>query len=121
MNYNAATVSVHKRFSGGLQFQASYTYARNLADSTGYDPTGASSSMGGIITDQFHPGIDYGNMAFTARHRFLATFLYELPVGKGKSFAGNANSVLDRVIGGWEVAGVIIVPDRSFYVDPAPQ
>ena len=108
LNYNAANVSVHKRFSGGLQFQASYTFARELADSTGYDPTGASSSMGGMIADQFHPGADYGNVAFTARQRFLATFLYELPLGKGKRFAGSANGALDRIIGGWEVAGVII-------------
>jgi len=120
LNYNAATVSVHKRFSAGLQFQASYTFARNLADSTGFDPTGASSSMGGMITDQFHPGIDYGNTAYTARNRFLATFLYELPVGKGKRFAGSANNVLDKVIGGWEIAGLITVQSGPFLTILAP-
>lgn len=120
LNYNAATVSVHKRFSGGLQFQASYTFARELADSTGYDPTGASSSMGGQIEDQFHPGIDYGNVAFTARQRFLATFLYELPFGKGRRFGSNANGLVDRIFGGWEVAGVIISQTGPFMSILAP-
>jgi hypothetical protein len=120
LNYNAATVSVHKRFSGGLQFQASYTFARELADSTGYDPTGASSSQGGQIEDQFHPGIDYGNVAFTARQRFLATFLYELPFGKGRRFGSNANGFVDRIFGGWEVAGVIISQTGPFMSVLAP-
>lgn len=120
LNYNAATVSVHKRFSAGLQFEASYAFTRNLADSTGYDPTGGSASMGGMITDQFHPGLDYGNTAYTHRHRFLATFLYELPVGKGKRFASNANPVLDRIVGGWEVAGVIIAQSGPYMTILAP-
>jgi len=120
LNYNAGTVSVHKRFSAGLQFQVSYTLARNLADSTGYDPTGGSSSMGGQISDPLHPGIDYGNTAYTHRHRFLATFLYELPVGKGKRFVGSANGVLDRIIGGWELAGVIVAQSGPYMSILAP-
>jgi hypothetical protein len=120
LNYNAATISAHKRFSGGLQFQVSYVFARELADSTGYNPTGGSNEMGGRLSDQFHPGIDYGNVAFTARHRFLGTFLYELPFGKGKRFVGNANKVLDRVVGGWEVAGVIVAQTGQFLSVLAP-
>jgi hypothetical protein len=120
LNYNAGTVSVHKRFSGGLQFQASYTYARNLADSTGYDPTGGSSSMGGEITDLFHPGLDYGNTAYTHRHRFLATFLYELPFGKGKRFGANSNRFVDGVLGGWQGAGVIVAQSGPYMTILAP-
>ena len=120
LNYNAGTVSVHKRFSGGLQFQASYTYARNLADSTGYDPTGGASSMGGQITDLFHPGLDYGNTAYTHRHRFLATFLYELPFGKGKRFGANSNTFVDGVLGGWQVAGVIVAQSGPYMTILAP-
>jgi hypothetical protein len=120
LNYNAATVSVHKRLSSGLQFQASYVFARNLADSPGYNPTGAANEMGGRIQDPSHPGIDYGNANYTHRHRFLGTFLYELPVGKGKRFAGNTNSWVDRVIGGWEIAGVIIAQTGPFMSIQAP-
>jgi hypothetical protein len=107
-NYNAVTAAVQKRFSRGLQFQASYIFAKNLADNAGYAPTYFTGENGGTISDQFHPGLDYGNVSFTHRHRFLATFLYELPVGKGKLLARNASGVVDRVIGGWELAGVIV-------------
>ncbi len=107
-NYNAMTSSVHKRFSSGLQFQASYIFAKNLSDNAGYDPTNFTGGNGGTISDQFHPGLDYGNVSFTRRQRFLGTFLYELPFGKGKMFVKNANGLMDRVIGGWEIAGLIV-------------
>jgi hypothetical protein len=107
-NYNALTAAVQKRFSRGLQFQASYIFTKNLADNAGYDPVYFTGEAGGTISNQFHPGLDYGNVSFSHRHRFLATFLYELPVGRGKLLAPNANKVLDRVLGGWEVGGVIV-------------
>jgi hypothetical protein len=113
-NYNALTVSVHKRFSGGLQFQGSYTFARNLADNAGYDPTAFTGENGGTISNQYHPGLDYGNVSFTRRSRFLATFLYELPVGKGKTFLAGANGITDRILGGWELAGVIVAQSGPF-------
>jgi carboxypeptidase family protein len=107
-NYNALTAALQKRFSSGLQFQASYIFTKNLADNAGYDPVYFTGEAGGTISNQFHPGFDYGQVSFSHRHRFLATFLYELPVGKGKLVSTNANPILDRVIGGWEVAGVIV-------------
>jgi hypothetical protein len=114
LNYNAGTVSIHKRFSGGLQFETSYAFARNLADSTGYNPTAGSSEMGGRVSDPNHPGLDYGNTAYIHRHRFVGTFLYELPVGKGKRFGANSNGVVDRIIGGWELAGVVTLQSGPF-------
>jgi hypothetical protein len=107
-NYNAFTIAVQKRFSGGLQFQASYILTKNLADNAGYDPVYFTGEAGGTISNQFNPRLDYGNVSFSHRQRFLATFLYELPIGKGKLLARNANGLLDRVIGGWELAGVVV-------------
>ena len=121
LNYNAATVSVHKRFSGGLQFQASYTFARESGRQHGLRSNGGFVLDGWQIADQFHPGLDYGNMAFTARQRFLATFLYELPFGKGRRFGRRAPmAFVDRIIGGWEVAGVIISQTGPFMSILAP-
>jgi Carboxypeptidase regulatory-like domain/TonB dependent receptor len=108
-NYEALTVALQKRFSSGLQFQASYILTKNLADNAGYDPLYFTGEAGGTISNQFDPRLDYGNVSFSHQQRFLATFLYELPIGRGKLIATNGNKVLDRVVGGWEVAGVIMV------------
>jgi hypothetical protein len=113
-NYNAATIAVQKRFSKGLQFQASYIFARSLADNAGYNPTTFTGENGGTISDNHHPGLDYGNVSFTRRQRFLATFLYELPFGKGKTFWNGGNSIVDHVVGGWELAGVVVATTGPF-------
>jgi hypothetical protein len=107
-NYNALTVSVNKRLSKGLQFQSSYVFAKNLSNSPGYAPTGFTGENGGVVTDRFNPNLDYGPVAYTRRHRFQTTFLYDLPFGKGRSFLHNANSLVDSVTGGWEFAGVLL-------------
>jgi hypothetical protein len=113
-NYQSLTAAVQKRFSSGLQFQASYIFSRNLADNAGYAPTYFTGENGGTISDQYNPGLDYGNVSFSRKHRFLATFLYELPIGKGKLLGRNANRLLDRVIGGWELAGVVVAQSGPY-------
>ena len=113
-NYQSLTAAVQKRFSSGLQFQASYIFSRNLADNAGYAPTYFTGENGGTISDQYNPGLDYGNVSFSRKHRFLATFLYELPIGKGKLLGRNANGLLDRVIGGWELAGVVVAQSGPY-------
>jgi hypothetical protein len=75
-NYNAGTVSVHKR-ALGLQFEASYTYTGNLTNLYGCG-TGANNfitegAFNNALCDPYNPSIDYGNTPFDRRHRFLAT------------------------------------------------
>ena len=79
-NYNALTVALNKRMSKGLQFQVSYNHAKNLSNGGGYAPSGFASEGGGTLTDPSNPNLDYGNVAYTRRDRFLTTFLYNLPV-----------------------------------------
>ncbi len=39
------------------------------------------------------------------KHRLRWNWIADLPIGRGKRFAGNAGPWLDRVIGGWQFAG----------------
>ena len=109
-NYNSGTVSVKKR-SGDLTLEASYTYTRDLANTAGA-PAGTTgqpnvNEFGNtLLSDPQHPGLDYGNVSFDRRNRFLATFLYRLPFGKGKKFMNSANRFADALFGGWEMSGI---------------
>jgi hypothetical protein len=113
-NYNALTVSVNKRFSKGLQFQSSYVFAKNLSNAAGYNPTSFTGENGGVLTDRFNPNLDYGNVAYTRRNRFLTTFLYDLPFGNGRYFLNSSNKVLNHIVGGWEIAGVLLFQSGPF-------
>jgi hypothetical protein len=111
-NYNGLTAAVTKRLSHGIQFQSSYAFVRNLTNAQGYNPTSFASEAGGLVTDLRDKQIDYGNVAFSRRHRFLSTFLYQLP--------GPKDSMLGQVLGGWQVGGVFLFQSGPFMTATVP-
>jgi hypothetical protein len=116
-NYHAFTASFNRRFSGGLQFLATYTFARNLTDGQGWNPSAFAGELGGNASNLSNARLDYGNVAFTRRNRFLGTFLYQLPFGKGALSAG---SVGNAIVGGWELAGVLVFQSGPFLTVTVP-
>jgi hypothetical protein len=112
-NYNAFTATVNKRMSKGLQLQASYRFAKNLSNSGGYNPTSFGGAGGGQTSDFFNPNLDYGNVPFTRRNRFQSTFLYE-------TFSHSSNKIVSQVLGGWEIAGVLMFQSGPFLTVTAP-
>ncbi len=104
--YNAATVEATKRFGGGLNFQSSYTWAKNLSNALGTAPSNYSAENGPTTLNFFNIAEDYGNVVFTRRNRFLTTFFYDLPVGNGKKYGASSNGVTEALLGNWSVAGV---------------
>lgn len=106
-NYEALTVAVSKRMSKGLQFQLSYNRAKNLSNGGGYAPSGFASESGGTLSDPSNPNLDYGNVAFTRRDRFLGTYLYALP------FRAHSK-LLNEFVGNWELAGVVTFQNGPF-------
>jgi hypothetical protein len=114
-NYNGLSIAANKRFANRLQFQTSYVWTRDLSNAGGYAPSSIQTegNSNGIASDRFHLGRDYGNVAFDRRHRFLTTFLYELPFGTGKTFAYNIG-LLNTMIGGWQLGGVAVMQSGPF-------
>ena len=51
--------------------------------------------------------LDRGLSAFDFRHRSTTSFLYELPIGRGKGFLGGMNRLADALIGGWQIGGIV--------------
>ena len=113
-NYNALSVAADKRFSNGLQFEASYVFTRDLSDAGGSNPTAIPTEPPQFVTDRFDLNRDYGNVIYDRRHRFVMTYLYQLPFGKGKEFLGGSSGVLNGIVGGWEWGGVLTFASGSF-------
>ena len=123
-NYNSGTAEVSKHSGPGLNFDASYTWTRDLSDAGGATPSAFAVAGGSYLTDRFHPGLDYGNVIYDRRHRFLATYLYDLPFGTGQHGSITARLV-NRLAGNWQLGGVTILQSGPFLtpyqqsVDPA--
>ena len=112
-NYDSMSVALTKRFAKGLQFQTSYMWTRDLSDAGGYAPSNITTEGGAVSSDRFSLGRDYGNSAFDRRHRFLTTYLYELPFGKNKPFL-NHSFLMNTIAGGWQLGGVVVLQSGAF-------
>jgi hypothetical protein len=97
---NSYQTQLERRFSGGLMFNASYTYADQK--STGID--GGNSSLGGVPYNPFNPDRDYTQDAWISRHRFVLYGIYDLPFGRGKRLGSGLSGWVDTVFGGWQTA-----------------
>jgi hypothetical protein len=112
-NYNSLSAELSKHSGKSGQFDASYVYTRDLADAAGAIPSAFVGSGGNFVTDRFHPGLDYGNVAYDRRHRFLLTGLYNLPFGHGERFL-NSGGAMNALVGGWQFGGVAILQSGPF-------
>jgi len=98
-NYNALQVRLTQRYTRGLQYQVGYTWSRTIDQTSAINniPTGTLTLQNNNCTK-----CDYGPSSFDQTHRFVASGVYEFPVGKGKKFSlGPAN----WIVGGWSLAG----------------
>lgn len=99
-SYHALQTTLEKRYSAGLTLLAAYTWSKLI------DNTNVSSSSF-AVQDPFNLSLDRGLAAYDVRHRFVTSFSYELPYGKGRGFGTNMPRALDLVAGGWNVAGIV--------------
>jgi len=99
--YNGLQTKLEKRFSGGLQFLASYAWGHYI------DVGGAGNS-----TESFPQGaerywsLDRASGVFDFRHLFTLGYYYQLPFGRGKRYMGGVNSIANQLVGGWEISGI---------------
>jgi len=91
--YNALQVKAEKRTSYGLQFLAHYTFSHAYAyDSTYFD---------------VNKTVAWGPNPYNRNNVFVANTIYELPVGRGKTFMSNSGRALNYLVGGWEVTNTL--------------
>jgi hypothetical protein len=88
--YNSLQVLLEKHFSHGLQFQAAYTFSRSIDSSSSFES----------IVNYLDPRRSRSLSAFDARHRFVFSPYWELPIPKHEGFTG-------KVINGWAVSSII--------------
>ncbi len=102
-NYNAFAVSANHRFSNGIQFLLSYTWSKYLTNSEG--PEGWTNGQAQSVQNWYNTSLEKSVMSDDIPRSLVASYVYELPVGKGRKFAP-PNKIVDGVIGGWQVAGI---------------
>jgi hypothetical protein len=106
-NYNALQAGARRRYSGGLEFLASYTLSKAMTDNLGYYGSGGVAAQGAYSGNNYNRhGYNYGPAFFDARHNVTTSAIYELPYGRNRT-SGGWNGLMDAVLGGWNVGGIV--------------
>ena len=104
-SYDALLVKVERRFRNGLNLLASYTYSKTLTDADSALPAFSQFSGAALPQDTYNLKSEKSISYQDVPHMFVLSYIYELPVGKGKKFL-NKGGITDKVLGGWQVGGV---------------
>ncbi len=104
-SFNALEVQLKRRFHNGLNLLASYTWSKTLTDADSALPYFAQLAGGGGIQNPFDLKAEKAVSNQDIPQNFVLTYIYELPVGKGKKFLSHGG-VANAILGGWSVSGV---------------
>jgi hypothetical protein len=93
------TLRVRKRLRNGLSLGGTYTYSKSIDD---------ASSIGGgaavVAQNDLDISAERGLSSFDQRHRFVADYLYDLPLGKDKKWLAT-NGIAQSIFGGFAFSG----------------
>jgi hypothetical protein len=92
-SYHGLQVFLNRRFSKGLAFQGSYTWAHTISDVP-------LTSFTNSTTDPFNYSLDKGDADLDRRHTFVGNAVYELPNWKGMGSRAN------QFLGGWQLNAI---------------
>jgi hypothetical protein len=95
--YHGVTMRVEKRYASGMTLNSFYTFSKSIND---VDEDGGA---GGVTF--YNRRLEKGRASYDVRNRWVTTFTYELPFGKGKKWL-NGGGIKNALLGGWELVWV---------------
>jgi len=99
-SYHSLQLKAEKRLSRGLMFLSAFTYSKSINDQP------EICCNGPWPQNSYNLKSEKGLSDFDDRFRWISSFDYELPVGRGKRYLNNSRAA-DLVVGGWHVGGIL--------------
>ncbi len=112
-DFRSFQLQVTKRYAKGLSLNGSYTFTRERISNQYLNPQDTE------LTEQISPN--------ERPNRFTFSGIYELPIGRGRTWGTNWNKVVDAIVGGWQVQGLyewqsgepLVFPNVWYNGDPS--
>ena len=112
-DYNALQTQIQRRLKNGLGFTASFTYGSAKGDFLDHLAAGGGAT-GNQPQDVYNLDADYGPLEFDIKKRFVLSFIYELPAGRGR---GTELKGIGRILNDWSLNGILTLEDgRPFTI-----
>jgi hypothetical protein len=104
--YHAMIAKYEKRFSKGLSVLAHFTWSK-LIDDVSYTSSNLNWLGGNTsLQDPFNLRAERAVSTLSNPYRFVLSFDYQLPFGRGKAIGNGMGKVADLIAGGWEITGL---------------
>jgi hypothetical protein len=120
--YHGLEMKLDRRFANGLSYRLGYTLSRSK-DTRSFDPaftvvsTGNAQSASSTPFNIFDRNLNFALSDFDRTHVLQLQWVVELPFGRDRRWRHNAGRLLDAVIGGWQIAGnMLVASGRPFTV-----
>jgi len=118
-NFHGLEMRLEKRYSNGLSLLASYSWSKALGDVLDNLSAGFSGGVQVFPQNAYDNRADYGPLAFDQRHRFVLSYVYELPWGRGKRWMNRPGPVT-YAFGNWQINGITTFSTGSALTATAP-
>jgi hypothetical protein len=102
-DYDALQLNLRRRLTNGFGFTTAYTWSRAEGDFLDHLSAGGGA-VGNVPGSAYAMDKDYGPLAFDIPHRFVTSFIYELPAGRGRHF--EPKGIAGAIVSDWVVNGI---------------
>jgi hypothetical protein len=94
--FHSGQIRIEKRFSSGFSVLGSYMLSRAIGDDLG------SANPQNPLDRRAERGLQAVHM----KHRLVASYIYDLPFGRGRRWWGSSGEGVNLLFGGWSVSGI---------------
>jgi hypothetical protein len=109
-SYNGLQFQLKNRSSRGLSYTVNYTWSKSIDIGC----SGFFNAEGCAVQDPYNFNNDRSVAGADLPHILNVSWVYELPVGKGKALQ-SGNSIVDQIIGNWQVNGIAMFRSGQAY------
>ncbi len=108
MRYDSLQATLQKRFSNGLQGQIAYTYSKCMTDSSGYFGSwGQAAPASAYWQNLYDQRAEWGPCYYDVTHVLSGYAVYEVPIGRNRSWGKNLHPLVNAVIADWQVGAIV--------------
>jgi len=102
-DYHGATVSIRQRYKSILTYDFNYTFSKSLDDVSGLQ---TDAPFTPFILNALDQKQQRAYSDFDVRHVVNANAIYQLPFGRGRTFFSDSHSVVNGIVGGWQLSSI---------------
>jgi TonB dependent receptor-like, beta-barrel len=106
-HYNSMQLKIEKRFRGGGNLLIVDTISKLISNTDSANAWLEAVGGYGLPQNWYNLSAEQSLAAFDVAQRFVASYVLDLPVGKGKKWLSNPGTVMNKLVSGWGVDGIV--------------